>query len=283
MHACNGKNSINANKKIKKMTRNLESVYQHIDSNTSYYVNKLAEAVAIPSVSGDAHHRKFVVEMAEWIQKEMKRLNIYFETRDPGKQILDGKEINLPPVILGRYGQDPKKKTVLVYGHYDVQPALKSDGWATDPFTLVEDDQGRLFGRGMLYLVNFLFTIQGSTDDKGPIISWLWAIELHQKLEMDFPVNLILCFEGMEESGSEGLDDIIFKEAKGFFKDVDCVCISDNYWLGTNKPCLTYGLRGISYFTMEVTGIAKDLHSGVFGKWFIIHCCNEKVVLFMNL
>lgn len=234
------------------MTRKLESVYQYIDSNAPYYVDKLAEAVAIPSVSADAQHRKYVVEMAVWIQKEMKRLNISYETRDPGKQMLDGKEIDLPPVVLARYGQDPNKKTTLVYGHYDVQPALKSDGWATDPFTLVEDDQGRMFGRG-------------STDDKGPIISWLWAIELHQKLGLDFPVNLIMCFEGMEESGSEGLDDIIYKEAKGFFKDVDCVCISDNYWLGTNKPCLTYGLRGISYFTLEITGIAKDLHSGVFG------------------
>ena len=74
-----------------------------------------------------------------------------------------------------------------------------------------------------------------------------------------------MCFEGMEESGSEGLDDIIKKEAAGFFKTADCVCISDNYWLGDKKPCLTYGLRGVSYFHLQVTGIEKDLHSGVFG------------------
>ena len=79
------------------------------------------------------------------------------------------------------------------------------------------------------------------------------------------PVNLLMCFEGMEESGSEGLDDLIFKEAHGFFKDADCVCISDNYWLGTTKPCLTYGLRGISYFELSIQGPGKDLHSGVFG------------------
>jgi Cys-Gly metallodipeptidase DUG1 len=69
----------------------------------------------------------------------------------------------------------------------------------------------------------------------------------------------------MEESGSEGLDDLIIKEAKGYFADVDCCCISDNYWLGTSKPCLTYGLRGVSYFCLEVKGPGKDLHSGVFG------------------
>jgi Cys-Gly metallodipeptidase DUG1 len=79
------------------------------------------------------------------------------------------------------------------------------------------------------------------------------------------PVNLLVCFEGMEESGSEGLDPIIIAEAKGWFADTDVVCISDNYWLGTSKPCLTYGLRGVSYFEMTVAGPAKDLHSGVFG------------------
>jgi Cys-Gly metallodipeptidase DUG1 len=71
--------------------------------------------------------------------------------------------------------------------------------------------------------------------------------------------------EGMEESGSEGLDELIYAQAQKYFKDVDCVCISDNYWLGTKKPCLTYGLRGISYFQLNITGPGKDLHSGVFG------------------
>lgn len=79
----------------------------------------------------------------------------------------------------------------------------------------------------------------------------------------------------MEESGSEGLDDIsipasltiylVIKEADKFFADTDVVCISDNYWLGTKKPCLTYGLRGVSYFCLSVQGPARDLHSGVFG------------------
>lgn len=89
---------------------------------------------------------------------------------------------------------------------------------------------------------------------------------------MEFPVNLKMCFEGMEgttiahiESGSEGLDALIYQEAALFFKETDYVCISDNYWLGTTKPCLTYGLRGVSYFHLEVKGPGRDLHSGVFG------------------
>ncbi len=69
----------------------------------------------------------------------------------------------------------------------------------------------------------------------------------------------------MEESGSEGLEELLHKEKDGFMSGVDYVCISDNYWLGKNKPCLTYGLRGLCYFEIEVACSSKDLHSGVFG------------------
>jgi Cys-Gly metallodipeptidase DUG1 len=85
------------------------------------------------------------------------------------------------------------------------------------------------------------------------------------RANIDFPVNLLMCFEGMEEYGSEGLDDLIKAEAPKFFKDAEAVCISDNYWLGTEKPCLTYGLRGCSYYSITVSGPRQDLHSGVFG------------------
>lgn len=75
---------------------------------------------------------------------------------------------------------------------------------------------------------------------------------LVMSLSQEIPVNLRFCLEGMEESGSEGLDELIFAQKDKFFKDVDYVCISDNYWLGKNKPCITYGLRGICYFFIEV-------------------------------
>lgn len=69
----------------------------------------------------------------------------------------------------------------------------------------------------------------------------------------EFPVNIKFCLEGMEESGSEGLDELIFAQRNAFFKDVDYICISDNYWLGKSKPCITYGLRGICYYFIEVS------------------------------
>ncbi|RKP01468.1 hypothetical protein CXG81DRAFT_25852 [Caulochytrium protostelioides] len=235
----------------------MEAVKNAVHENATLWIARLAEAVAIPSVSGERERRPEVVRMGRWLVAHMQRLGFTdVVERDIGEQtVADGAApLPLPPVVLGTYGTDPAKKTVLVYGHYDVQPAAKEDGWATDPFQLVEQADGRLVGRG-------------ASDDKGPLMGWLWAIEAHQKAGVALPVNLKCCFEGMEESGSEGLDALIAAEAQagGYFDGVDAVCISDNYWLGTTKPCLTYGLRGVSYFNLTVRGPARDLHSGVFG------------------
>lgn len=230
----------------------MDRFYAYVDQHQDEFVNKLKEVVAIKSVSSDPNLRAEVIKMGDWLQRELEILGASTKRVDLGLQREAGGNLNLPPVILGRYGNHPQKKTILVYGHYDVQPALKEDGWRTDPFTLTEDEHHRLFGRG-------------STDDKGPLLGWLLVIEAFKNLGLDFPVNLIMCFEGMEESGSEGLDEVIRREAEGFFKGTDAVCISDNYWLGKTKPSLTYGLRGVSYFHVTVEGPKADLHSGVFG------------------
>lgn len=106
--------------------------------------------------------------MGEFLVKELNALGASVEKRELGKQP-DIPELDLPPVILARYGSDPKKRTILVYGHYDVQPAGVEDGWNTDPFVLTVDEKtGKMFGRG-------------STDDKGPVLGWINAIEAHQK------------------------------------------------------------------------------------------------------
>jgi Cys-Gly metallodipeptidase DUG1 len=235
----------------RKMTPELDGFFKQVDSSADHFIERLRQAVAIPSISSDAARRPDVVRMGHFLADELKALGAEVELRPLGKQP-DQPTLDLPPVVLSRYGRDPNKRTILVYGHYDVQPAEKSDGWATEPFELSIDSTGRMFGRG-------------STDDKGPVLGWLNAIEAHQKAGVDFPVNLLMCFEGMEEYGSEGLDDLIIEEAKKFFADAEAVCISDNYWLGTEKPCLTYGLRGCNYYSIEVSGPGQDLHSGVFG------------------
>ncbi|CZR60449.1 probable cytosolic nonspecific dipeptidase [Phialocephala subalpina] len=220
------------------MAPQLDGYFKQVDTLSDHFIERLRKAVAIPSISADEERRPDVVRMGQFLADELTALGAEVQQR--------------PLVVIARYGNDKKKRTILVYGHYDVQPAGKEDGWATEPFELTVDSKGRMYGRG-------------STDDKGPVLGWLNAIEAHQKAGVEFPVNLLMCFEGMEEYGSEGLDDFINAEAKKFFADADAVCISDNYWLGTEKPCLTYGLRGCSYYSVEISGPGQDLHSGVFG------------------
>merc|ERR1719228_313180 len=163
-----------------------------------------------------------------WMGDELKALGASIEYVDLGTQTLpDGQVLKLPPALMGELGTDKDKKTLLVYGHLDVQPAAKEDGWDTDPWVLTESD-GKLYGRG-------------STDDKGPVLGWIHAPQAYQECGIPQPVNFKFCFEGMEESGSEGLDKMLFdrKDTK-FMQEVDYCCI-------------------------EVECASKDLHSGVFG------------------
>lgn len=238
--------------KTKKDLINFEKYFREIDANQVRYIDNLKDAVSIPSVSAWPEKRKDIIQMVGWVAQKLKDLGTEVELKDVGMQELDGgKKIPLPPVIFGKLGNDPSKKTICIYGHLDVQPALKSDGWNTEPFELTEKN-GKLYGRG-------------ATDDKGPVLCWIHALEAYKAIDVNFPVNLKFVFEGMEESGSEGLDELLHSEKNVFLKGVDYVCISDNYWLGTEKPCITYGLRGITYFVVEVRCAEKDLHSGVFG------------------
>lgn len=230
----------------------LIKLFKKIDENKAKYINNLKDAVAIQSVSAWPHKRDEIRKMVEWTAKRCNNLGIKTEIKELGNQKLpNGTEIPLPPVLFGTLGNDPAKKTILIYGHLDVQPALIEDGWDSEPFVLTERDD-KLFGRG-------------SSDDKGPVLGWLHTIEAYQQIGVDVPVNIKFVFEGMEESGSVGLDDLLYKEKNKFLSNIDYVCISDNYWLGTDMPCVTYGLRGVCYFHIEVECASKDLHSGVFG------------------
>ncbi|KAJ5692082.1 Cys-Gly metallodipeptidase dug1 [Penicillium macrosclerotiorum] len=210
-----------------KMAPQLEPFFKQVDDSADSFIDRLRKAVAIPSISAQDENRKDVFRMAQFLASELEALGAEVQQRPLGKQ--PGKEhLDLP------------------------RSSLREDGWATEPFELSIDEKDRMYGRG-------------ATDDKGPVLGWLNVIEAHRKAGVEFPVNLLCCFEGMEEYGSEGLEEFIQAEAKNFFKDTDAVCISDNYWLGTEKPCLTYGLRGCNYYSVSVSGPAQDLHSGVFG------------------
>ncbi|KAF4693143.1 Metallopeptidase M20, variant 2 [Perkinsus olseni] len=230
-----------------------KAMYEWIDLNQNVFVSRLAEAVAIPSVSGDPTLRPRVLQTVAWATKWCESLGGVTEPVDLGLQTLpDGSRIVRPPALFATFESTlPDAPTLCVYGHLDVQPASKEDGWDTEPFQLTEKD-GNLYGRG-------------ATDDKGPVLCWLWFVEFHRKFNLPLPCNLKCVFEGMEESGSEGLEECLKSVSETFFHDVDGICISDNYWMGLERPCVTWGIRGNVYFAVEVRGGTKDLHSGAHG------------------
>lgn len=157
--------------------------FRHIESKKQSYIELLKEAVAIKSVSAWADTRPEVIKMMQWGQKHLQDLGASAELRDNGnQQFPDGTVVKYPPILLGQLGSDPKKKTVLVYGHLDVQPAHLSDGWDSEPFELTERNE-KLFGRG-------------SSDDKGPVLCWIHAIKSYQDLGEELPVNIKFVFEG---------------------------------------------------------------------------------------
>ncbi|KDO34199.1 hypothetical protein SPRG_19041 [Saprolegnia parasitica CBS 223.65] len=176
---------------------------------------------------------------------------------------------NINPIVIGKLGNDPTKPTVLICGHYDVQPASMEDGWDSNPFMLTGQN-GYLYGRG-------------TTDDKGPIIATLFAIrELiarsqggratdtddaastkRPKLSMDMP-NFVFLYQGEGENQSQGIRETV-EDNLSYFGPIDLVFISNNYWLGDTTPCLTYGMRGCLEIQLKVDGPGVDLHAGVDG------------------
>ncbi|XP_044282377.1 beta-Ala-His dipeptidase-like [Varanus komodoensis] len=233
-----------------------EQIFNYIDEHQDAFVKNLSEWVAVESDSAQPQLRKKVVEMVEITAASLRGLGATVTLNAVGfQQLPNGQSISLPHVILAKLGDDPLKPTVCFYGHVDVMPAKKEDGWKTDPYSLTEID-GKLYGRG-------------ATDNKGPVLAWLHAVNTFKALDIDLPVNVKFIIEGMEESGSIGLEDLLEKENEHFFSDVDYIVISDNTWLSTKKPALTYGVRGNACFNVQVKCGEKDLHSGTVGG--IIH------------
>lgn len=155
----------------------MEQLFSYLADNEEKFIGRLREAVAIRSVSQQRAFRGETVEMVQHFRRLLEGLGISCQMKELGEETFaDGEVAPLPPVLLGHLGSDPQKKTVCIYGHIDVQPALKEDGWNTEPFVLTEVD-GKLYGRG-------------ATDDKGPVLAWLSAIEAYQQTGTDVPVNV---------------------------------------------------------------------------------------------
>ncbi|MHA2096110.1 MAG: M20/M25/M40 family metallo-hydrolase, partial [Candidatus Hodarchaeales archaeon] len=160
-------------------------------------------------------------------------------------------KIDTNPFVFGKLGQDPNKKTILFYSHYDVQPAEIADGWDTDPFALIQKEDGYIYGRG-------------TDDDKGPIAATIFAIKELLEENADLPVNIRILYEGEEESSSGGFEETVLKH-KDFFGKVDGIMILDTSWFTDKQPSLDYGFRGITYLGVEIEGPSSDQHSGMVG------------------
>jgi acetylornithine deacetylase/succinyl-diaminopimelate desuccinylase-like protein len=191
------------------------------------------------SVSTDPQRKSDVRACAEWLLAKLNGIGLKAELHETAQH----------PIIIARNTHQPGRKTVLLYGHYDVQPAEPLDEWRTPAFepTLVGD---RILCRG-------------STDNKGQLMAHVRGIEDTLAKEGDLPVNLIFLIEGEEEIGSPNLKP--FLEAHAVELKCDLVAISDTGMVAPGKGTFTYGLRGILCCEVRVKGPSIDLHSGIFG------------------
>lgn len=218
----------------------LKQIIEYIDKNKNNYINELKEFLRIPSISTDPNYKKDVNRCAQFVKSKL---------IDAGLNKVKVIKTKRHPLVYGEWLKAKGKPTVLIYGHYDVQPIDPIELWDTPPFEPTIRSN-KIFARG-------------ATDDKGQAFMHIKSIEAYLKTLGKLPVNVKLIIEGEEEVGSSSLEQFI-KENKKLLK-CDTILISDTALYDVGIPTLTYGLRGLAYMEVEVTGPNKDLHSGSFG------------------
>jgi acetylornithine deacetylase/succinyl-diaminopimelate desuccinylase-like protein len=204
------------------------------------FLGELREWIAIPSVSAVPEHKQDVRKAAEWLSAHLTAIGLEHVV------IHDTKG---HPIVTADHLHVPGAPTILVYGHYDVQPAEPLDLWHSPAFEMTERD-GRLYGRG-------------TADDKGQTFINLKAIESILRTEGKLPLNVKVIVEGEEEIGSDNLPE--FLSAHTDLLKTDLVLISDTSMFSEDRPSICYGLRGLTYMQIDLTGPNRDLHSGSFG------------------
>jgi len=209
------------------------------DKNKERFLNELLDLLRIPSVSARSEHKNDMVKCAEAVKQRL---------LEAGADMAEIIPTEGHPIVYGEKIFDPSKPTVLVYGHYDVQPPDPLELWHSGPFDPVIKD-GKIYARG-------------ACDDKGQFYMHVKALEMMVKTKT-LKTNIKFCIEGEEEVGSPNLGKFVASNKEQLKADV--ILISDTSMLGMDTPSIDVGVRGLSYIEVEVTGPNRDLHSGVYG------------------
>ena len=212
----------------------------YLSSNRDRARDELYDFLRIPSVSARSEHNADTARAADWVANSMRTIGMKASIHKTKGH----------PIVVGEWrNADKGAKTILVYGHYDVQPAEPLELWDTPPFEPTLRD-GKIFARG-------------SVDDKGQLYLHIKALEAHLAARGTLPVNVIVLAEGEEEVGSENLAEFI--EQNKAMLACDGVVISDSSMFAPGLPSILSSLRGLAYFQIDVQGPAGDLHSGMYG------------------
>ena len=217
----------------------MSEVIAYLNAHRDRSVAELFELLHIPSISAQPSHASDVVRAAQWLQHRLEKLG------------LDTELISTPrhPIVLAESQVHADKPTVMIYGHYDVQPPDPLEEWLSEPFEPTVRD-GCIFARG-------------ASDDKGQLMCHIAALQAWLETTGQLPLNVKFVLEGEEECSSRSLTD--FVPANKSRLAADYVAISDGSQLGPGIPAITYGLRGLVYMEVIVKGPGQDLHSGQYG------------------
>jgi acetylornithine deacetylase/succinyl-diaminopimelate desuccinylase-like protein len=217
----------------------MQQVEQYLTENADRFVDELTDLLRIPSVSADSAFLPEMAKAADFVHDQLTAAGLTAEIiPTPGH-----------PIVYGEWTNAKDAPTVLVYGHYDVQPPDPLDKWTTPPFEPTIRD-GKIYARG-------------ATDDKGQMFTHVKSVEAWLKTHGELPVNVKFVIEGEEEVGSNNLDRFLDENSEKVACDI--AVVSDTSQYASGIPAITYGLRGILACEVTVTGPNRDLHSGVFG------------------
>jgi acetylornithine deacetylase/succinyl-diaminopimelate desuccinylase-like protein len=223
----------------------MKSAKPYIEEHKQRFLNELLELLKIPSISADSAYKNDVIKTAEAVRESLK---------NAGCDMVEICETPGYPIVYGEKIIDPKLPTILVYGHYDVQPPDPLDLWDSPPFEPVIK-KTELHPEGAIFA-------RGSCDDKGQMYMHVKALEYMTKTGQ-LPCNVKFMIEGEEEVGSSSLGWFVERNREKLANDV--ILISDTGMIANDVPSITTGLRGLSYVEVQVTGPNRDLHSGLYG------------------